>query len=39
VNKRFKFEGHGYFVMDRKDSLAGKLVFYRVLTLRDAWQK
>ena len=28
-----------YFVADRKDSVAGKPVFNRTVTLRDAWQK
>ena len=36
---RFQFERHGYFVADRKDSVAGKPVFNRTVTLRDAWQK
>ena len=36
---RFQFERHGYFVADRKDSFAGKPVFNRTVTLRDAWQK
>ena len=27
-----------YFVADRKDSVAGKPVFNRTVTLRDAWQ-
>ncbi len=36
---RFQFERHGYFVADRKDSAAGKPVFNRTVTLRDAWQK
>ena len=36
---RFQFERHGYFVADRKDSMAGKPVFNRTVTLRDAWQK
>jgi len=35
----FQFERHGYFVADRKDSIAGKPVFNRTVTLRDAWQK
>jgi len=34
---RFQFERHGYFVADRKDSKAGKLVFNRAVTLRDSW--
>ncbi|OQW70102.1 MAG: glutamine--tRNA ligase [Proteobacteria bacterium ST_bin12] len=36
---RFQFERHGYFVADKKDSVAGKPVFNRTVTLRDAWQK
>ncbi len=39
LEDRFQFERHGYFVADRKDSLAGKPVFNRTVTLRDAWQK
>ncbi|MDP3743717.1 MAG: glutamine--tRNA ligase/YqeY domain fusion protein [Methylotenera sp.] len=35
----FQFERHGYFVVDKKDSVAGKPVFNRTVTLRDAWQK
>lgn len=35
----FQFERHGYFVTDRNDSMAGKPVFNRTVTLRDAWQK
>ncbi len=35
----FQFERHGYFTADRKDSTAGKPVFNRTVTLRDAWQK
>ena len=37
--ERFQFERHGYFVADRKDSVSGKPVFNRTVTLRDAWQK
>lgn len=36
---RFQFERHGYFVADKIDSVAGKPVFNRTVTLRDAWQK
>ncbi len=36
---RFQFERHGYFVADKKDSVEGKPVFNRTVTLRDAWQK
>lgn len=35
----FQFERHGYFVADRKESVKGKPVFNRTVTLRDAWQK
>jgi len=35
----FQFERHGYFVADKKDSVAGKPVFNRTVTLRDVWQK
>lgn len=35
----FQFERHGYFVADKKDSVVGKPVFNRTVTLRDAWQK
>lgn len=31
--------GTPYVVADRKDSAAGKSVFNRTVTLRDAWQK
>ena len=39
AEERFQFERHGYFVVDKKDSVAGKPVFNRTVTLRDAWQK
>jgi glutaminyl-tRNA synthetase len=35
----FQFERHGYFVADKKDSVAGKPVFNRTVTLKDAWQR
>jgi glutaminyl-tRNA synthetase len=35
----FQFERHGYFVADKKDSVAGKPAFNRTVTLKDAWQK
>lgn len=35
----FQFERHGYFVADRIESVAGKPVFNRTVTLKDAWQK
>ena len=36
---KFQFERHGYFVVDRVDSTAGKLVFNRAVTLKDSWGK
>lgn len=35
----FQFERHGYFVADKIDSVVGKPVFNRTVTLKDAWQK
>jgi glutaminyl-tRNA synthetase len=37
-NLRYQFERLGYFTLD-KDSTAGKLVFNRTITLKDAWAK
>lgn len=36
---RFQFERHGYFVADREDTVPGKPVFNRAVTLRDSWGK
>jgi glutaminyl-tRNA synthetase len=36
--ERFQFERHGYFSAD-KDSMPGKPVFNRAVTLRDSWGK
>jgi len=36
---RYQFERLGYFRADPKDSVPGKLVFNRTVTLRDAWAK
>ncbi|WP_317203974.1 glutamine--tRNA ligase/YqeY domain fusion protein [Janthinobacterium sp.] len=36
-DQRFQFERHGYFVADRVDSAPGKLVFNRIVTLKDSW--
>ena len=33
----FQFERHGYFVADAVESVAGKPVFNRVVTLKDSW--
>ncbi len=37
AEQRFQFERHGYFVADRVDSQPGKLVFNRIVTLKDSW--
>jgi len=37
--KRFRFERHGYFVADRRDTRPGKPVLNRTVTLRDSWTK
>lgn len=39
IETRYQFERMGYFRQDPKDSLPGKLVFNRIVTLRDAWIK
>jgi glutaminyl-tRNA synthetase len=36
---RFQFERLGYFCVDAKDSLPGKLVFNQIVPLRDSWSK
>lgn len=36
---RFQFERHGYFVADQVDSVPGKPVFNRTVTLKDSWAK
>ena len=36
---RFQFERLGYFCVDTEDSLPGKPVFNRTVTLRDTWAK
>jgi glutaminyl-tRNA synthetase len=37
--ERYQFERHGYFIADRIDSLPGKPVFNRTVTLKDGWGK
>ena len=41
--ERFQFERLGYFCIDSADQQtpanAGKLVFNRIITLRDSWAK
>jgi len=39
VEQRFQFEREGYFCIDNKDSIPEKLVFNRVVGLRDSWTK
>jgi glutaminyl-tRNA synthetase len=39
ADQKFQFERHGYFVADRLDSVAGKPVFNRIVTLKDSWAK
>jgi glutaminyl-tRNA synthetase len=36
---RYQFERTGYFCFDAIDSIHGKLVFNRTVTLRDNWEK
>jgi glutaminyl-tRNA synthetase len=36
---RYQFERTGYFCFDQLDSVNGKLVFNRTVTLRDNWVK
>ncbi len=36
---RYQFERLGYFCVDTRDSTAGKLVFNRIVPLRDSWAK
>jgi glutaminyl-tRNA synthetase len=36
---KFQFERVGYFCVDSKDSSLGKLVFNRIVPLRDSWAK
>jgi glutaminyl-tRNA synthetase len=37
--QRFQFERLGYFCVDARDAAAGRPVFNRTVTLRDAWAK
>lgn len=39
AGQRFQFERLGYFCVDSKDSSAGRPVFNRTVTLKDAWAK
>ncbi len=37
--ERFQFERQGYFFVDPIDSKPGKLIFNRIVTLKDSWAK
>ncbi len=39
ADDKFQFERHGYFVADRKDHAAGKVVFNKITGLKDTWAK
>ncbi|MGZ4969812.1 MAG: glutamine--tRNA ligase/YqeY domain fusion protein [Methylobacter sp.] len=39
TESRYQFERTGYFYFDAIDSVNGKLVFNRTVTLRDSWEK
>jgi glutaminyl-tRNA synthetase len=36
---RYQFERQGYFCVDSRDSSAGRLVFNRIVSLKDAWAR
>jgi len=39
IEQTFQFERLGYFCVDSKDSCSEKLVFNRIVNLRDSWSK
>ena len=39
ADDKFQFERHGYFVADRVDHAAGKLMFNLAVGLKDSWGK
>ncbi|OCC15756.1 Glutaminyl-tRNA synthetase [Dissulfuribacter thermophilus] len=39
VGERYQFERQGYFCLDSKDSRQDQLVFNRIVTLKDTWEK
>lgn len=39
LDGRYQFERIGYFCFDAQDSVDGKRVFNRTVTLRDSWEK
>jgi glutaminyl-tRNA synthetase len=36
---KFQFERHGYFVVDAEDHAPPRLVFNRIVGLKDGWGK
>jgi glutaminyl-tRNA synthetase len=39
AGERVQFERTGYFMTDPQDSSADKIVFNRIVSLRDSWAK
>ena len=39
AGERYQFEREGYFCLDSEDCTPGKLVFNRIVSLRDSWGK
>lgn len=39
AGERYQFERQGYFFVDPVDTKEGKLVFNRIVTLKDSWSK
>ena len=39
IGTRYQFERTGYFMSEPEDSVPGKLVFNRIVGLRDSWAK
>lgn len=39
AGERYQFERQGYFFVDTVDTKEGKLVFNRIVTLKDSWSK
>lgn len=39
MDERFQFERQGYFCLDSDSVTKGKLIFNRIVSLRDSWEK
>ena len=39
AESHFQFERHGYFVTDQHESRGDRLVFNRIVTLKDSWKR